>query len=453
MDEILVKGNDGKWYILRGEELLPYDETGKQVSGKQVAGVQDLPKGVTKETHERLEKPQTSSTKSQTITKFQIVSSKPAPLLLPPSHESHSLSKELEELVEKVVAEAKGTWEPGNRGTVDNEVLQKRLRMIVSARLRDVRDSVETSAMLTRGQKVGGLEMQKIEAERVGAIIEKAFQEFQAKWKAVEQKRREEWKIMQSQQRQELEQRQQQTGQEELEDRYKRLVAKNTAVPRQQPAGDMKEAAGSAFFGTRSVTDGSKLESSTSPRSSSARSAIPLVESTQAGLRVSSGGSSQQLPQQQAIGRNTLSPPVPIPKREEKRDQVPQRTTSKPYTLDPRPSGKVTDIRPVPKLTGPLEELSRLTLQDFRRLGSTASENAAKISAKIDRLHTESLARRGQGLAAWRSSPLQQLYGQIMSEALERRISPAALLTEKQPAPMTPEEFNAIMELNQKLRF
>ena len=118
----------------------------------------------------------------------------------------------------------------------------------------------------------------------------------------------------------------------------------------------------------------------------------------------------------------------------------------------PPPVGKITDVRSVPKALGPIEELGTITIEDLRRLpGANIAEKTQKIAGKIELLGRESLVRKSQGLEAWKRSPLNQLYGKVVHETIVRRISPEEFL--KQAPLLTAEEFHAIMELNQKLRF
>jgi len=144
--------------------------------------------------------------------------------------------------------------------------------------------------------------------------------------------------------------------------------------------------------------------------------------------------------------------------REEKKViSPPQPRAPKPYIPTPKPPQKITDIRPAPKQLGPVEEIGSLTLEDFRRIpGNTSHERVANIISKIDFLGKESLARKMKGIEAWRISPLNQLYFQVVQASLGERISPEAVLKkwgEAGKQTLTEDEFHAIMELNQKLRF
>src|SRR3989344_923069 len=105
MDEILVKGQDGKWYVLREEELLPYQEAKPQILKTQIAQMKEGPKGVTKEEHERLEEKAKPQIEKAQIAQISSVKSVLPTSVVQVSHEEHPLRIELEELVDKVMKE------------------------------------------------------------------------------------------------------------------------------------------------------------------------------------------------------------------------------------------------------------------------------------------------------------------------------------------------------------
>ena len=379
MDEILVKGKDGKWYILRGEELLPYDAAegiGRRAKSK-----------------EQVEVPGTS------------ISTPYALRPTPPAHEEHPLRVELEELVDKVMKEVEAKLLPAaqHESLASDPVLKKRFRTIISARLRDVRDALETREMLERPVKIGGLGFitppapplnlrggtggvtNADQGMAVLEIIEQAFAEFQAKWKKIEDKRKEEWRKQQLQQR---EQRQQQEQQEAV--RVERAPA-----PSQPPA--------------------------------------PI--------------------------KPLLAPPPPMVVKKKLPPTLPPKPTPRPapFSVPQKPQpGKITDVYPAPKLQGPVEELGSLTIRDFRRLAPTPSERIDKILARVDFIGKEGLARRLKAIDALQGSPVMREYRRVVQETFAKGAAPEALLTrggDETPAGLTAEEFYGIMELNQKLRF
>ena len=107
-------------------------------------------------------------------------------------------------------------------------------------------------------------------------------------------------------------------------------------------------------------------------------------------------------------------------------------------------------------LVGTVEELGRFTLVDFRHLDPSPAIAAAKVHALFTALERESFARRAAGLSAWRSSELYALYTAMGSESMVAKQPMEAVAAQRvargQPA-LTVAEFEAIMDLNQQLRF
>ena len=109
----------------------------------------------------------------------------------------------------------------------------------------------------------------------------------------------------------------------------------------------------------------------------------------------------------------------------------------------------------VRRAIGPVEELAEITPLDLQRWGG--GENTTQIILdKINLLQEISLLKRAEGIHAWQRSSLLKLYLEIGREALEKRKSIQQLIREKennhQPF-LRIEDFEAINELNQKLRF
>lgn len=116
----------------------------------------------------------------------------------------------------------------------------------------------------------------------------------------------------------------------------------------------------------------------------------------------------------------------------------------------------VTDVRTLRRVMGPLDELKTMTIEDFRRLGATVPMIAAKVVEKIELLADESLLKRNEGLVAWKSSPLHQLYLAVGAESLEKSMDVAHVIeehTKKNHQVFTKEEFDAIADINRKLAY
>lgn len=114
------------------------------------------------------------------------------------------------------------------------------------------------------------------------------------------------------------------------------------------------------------------------------------------------------------------------------------------------------DIKPMPKVMGPLEELQFLDLLNFRRLGKTPAEITGKIFAKIKLLEAEGYDKMILGVRAWRQSPVNRLYLKMGQEAINKgmTIKEFSEISEKNNLNyLKLEEIEAIIILNSKLIF
>ena len=128
------------------------------------------------------------------------------------------------------------------------------------------------------------------------------------------------------------------------------------------------------------------------------------------------------------------------------RRPVPQR--------DNRP--RLDDVKYVPKLVGPVEELREMTLVDWRRLNANPVLAAEKVKEKIGLLERESFTKKLDGIKAWQESEVNKIYLEIGRESLQKGLSVDKIIASRsaagQPA-ITFEEYRAIMELNRYLRY
>ncbi|MFZ4632161.1 MAG: hypothetical protein ACOYL8_03075 [Patescibacteria group bacterium] len=114
------------------------------------------------------------------------------------------------------------------------------------------------------------------------------------------------------------------------------------------------------------------------------------------------------------------------------------------------------DIKPVPKIMGPIEELQFLDLVNFRRLGRTPEEITAKIFSKIKLLEADGYDKMILGVRAWRQSPINHLYLKMMKEAINKgmTIKDFALASQKENKDyLSYLEIEAILSMNSKLIF
>lgn len=114
------------------------------------------------------------------------------------------------------------------------------------------------------------------------------------------------------------------------------------------------------------------------------------------------------------------------------------------------------DVKPMPKVMGPIEELQFFDVINFRRLGKTPNEAVTKIFNKVKQLEREGYDKMVAGVKAWRQSPVNRLYIKIGQEAISKgtTIKEAALNHQKNnPEYLSIEEIEAIVGLNSKLVF
>lgn len=144
------------------------------------------------------------------------------------------------------------------------------------------------------------------------------------------------------------------------------------------------------------------------------------------------------------------APSIPRVKEEPVKTEIP---IHRPFPQPQRPV--VEEIKVKPRIYGPIDELKTITLADWRRWGS-AKEAAKTIQDKIGLLAEESLVKKAEGIKAWKDSEVNQLYLDIGVESIDQGKSVNEIIIQRQQQnkpTLTEEEFNAVVELNQKMRF
>jgi len=123
-------------------------------------------------------------------------------------------------------------------------------------------------------------------------------------------------------------------------------------------------------------------------------------------------------------------------------------------------AGKFTDIaypantgdQSTHHLTGPIEEFSMLTVEDFRR-APQHEDFVRKVLDKLNLLAAEDYNQKMAAIDAWHRSALYKLYIDIGQKSLGQGLNVADYLHNSPASSLTEEEFYAITELNQKMRF
>lgn len=117
---------------------------------------------------------------------------------------------------------------------------------------------------------------------------------------------------------------------------------------------------------------------------------------------------------------------------------------------------KIEDVKYVPRVMGPLDELKYLDLINFRRLDNDPFNGTAKIKSKINLLAEENYGKKLEGIKLWRLSPVNKLYLEIGHLSISENKPVDVIMEERQlnnQECLTAEEFKAIMDLNKSLRF
>lgn len=130
-------------------------------------------------------------------------------------------------------------------------------------------------------------------------------------------------------------------------------------------------------------------------------------------------------------------------------------TINRPSTIKLDKS-KMQDVRVVPKIMGPIEELQFLDLINFRRLGQTPEEITTKIFNKVKMLKRDGYEKMIIGITAWKKSPVSLLYLKIVQEAIVAGITLQQAISARQSQNqdyLEIEEINAIIKLNSRLVF
>ncbi len=117
---------------------------------------------------------------------------------------------------------------------------------------------------------------------------------------------------------------------------------------------------------------------------------------------------------------------------------------------------KVEDVKYVPKIMGPIDELKYMDLISFRRLSQDPRQSVNKIKEIVDLLEEESFGKRLEAIKAWRNNPTNKLYILLGQQSIRENKPIEEIISERKAGGeeyLTSEEFTAIMDLNKSLRF
>ena len=140
------------------------------------------------------------------------------------------------------------------------------------------------------------------------------------------------------------------------------------------------------------------------------------------------------------------NPPPLTPSPQRPPTVLQQRTQDRPTVADV--------VRPY-KALGPTEEMRSMTLLEFRRLGLGATDSARKILDSFNHLQRESYSVWAEAVAGWRQSAVFQLYLTMGQESLEVGTPISQVIADRgrRGLPYLSEhEFSVIADLSRRLQ-
>lgn len=157
------------------------------------------------------------------------------------------------------------------------------------------------------------------------------------------------------------------------------------------------------------------------------------------------------------LTQNIIVKPLPVSDYGASAEQVIiKRPNAIKVKAEPAGKPKMEDVKFMPKVFGPVDELQYMDLASFRRLAKDPANIIAKIKEKINLLEEDSFVKRLEGIKAWRSNPINRLYLQIGQASISENKPINAIIEEWQAAGqecLNNQEFEAVTDLNKSLRF
>ncbi|MFA5134151.1 MAG: hypothetical protein WC459_05100, partial [Patescibacteria group bacterium] len=321
--------------------------------------------------------------------------------------------------------------------------LNDRLKNIIDARLRNVRTSVQTMERLTLAAANGGLGLSKEEADKVLLILNKyldasnkdLYESSMSAIKEMEQKEKTEREQKESAKREQEE--------KNLNEKFKKLTGKEAPLPSTPVVPDVPSVVEGQYSGIQKKDGEKSFPTSLLQREGKEKKEFPPLEK-----EGQSGFKKESKPAFKIPIQPEEAPYFPIKKATLGANGGSQDSSSavqsgKNGSIASPGRPVVEDIKFVSKLYGPLEEIGRMTLDDFRKLSSDPKEVILKIKDKLGLLRGESFKKYQMGVEAWCKSPVYGEYLKLLSETLVSALPLSDILAKSKT--LTAEEFDAII--------
>jgi hypothetical protein len=116
---------------------------------------------------------------------------------------------------------------------------------------------------------------------------------------------------------------------------------------------------------------------------------------------------------------------------------------------------RIEDIKPI-RIMNPIDELRYMDLVNFRRIAKDPNDITKKIKSRIKLLEGEDYEKGLAGITAWRQSPVNKLYLKIINSSMsDGKTIPQIVddLKAKKQDYLTLAEVEAVISLNSELKF
>lgn len=344
-----------------------------------------------------------------------------------------------------------------NFSAKDSEVLRKRLQTIILARLRGVRDDLETSENITKNIKIGGLGFSPDEANRLLKLIKDSDQGNQVSRSGYQPEKnyftsvKKPMSLSRS------------TGAPiTLQQKINQEQKKQAPIPTASvPVAPIKD--DNLLNKIQGMITERRRPAITPPSPKSQPTKFPIIKE-ESGLPTVYFPDDAELMVRPKFEAEKIKPPKIKPRPFPVAHPAIRPTSTRSQELPPPKYSinqasrkpRLDDIRFAKKLFGPVEELEHLTLIDFRRLSPDPRVATEKIKEKIDLLEKDSYAQKIAGINAWHLSEVSSFYRLLGQKSLEAGQGIEQVVKDRtaaQKPTLTLAEFEAVMELNRQLRF
>ncbi len=306
-----------------------------------------------------------------------------------------------------------------------DEYLQNRIKNVISSRLRDVRNPQELLSLLQRDTKVGGVGLNREQAQAIADVIEKAYSDFHQTIKNEEKSKLEK---QLAEQKRKIEERRKREAEEHAKWYQEKIKAKQTQEAEQKQLAEALKVG----FAKQMTPSNPIMEANTA------------VEKKQYGdlVRVPESAKVKSLRKEPGVAAAVAQKPIKVSKASIK--------------MEVTPKTMVDGVSSAPKLSGLSGELAGVTLAQFRRMGAKPEDAIKKVLDKLETLQQDSFENKVSGIRAWQESPLMKMYLGLVMESFKNKKPLVEIAEEKRKAgedTLTRDEIEALITLNNQLHF